>query len=106
MSPQTAAALRDRGGNLYVWLDGASMLHVRATPPQSAITFDTIYADGLLVHVDHEIEPPTRWVIERKRLPRLHFEARYDPPEESEHYEREGILGKLINAIFNEGVWP
>ena len=60
MSAATAAALRNRGGNLYVWAEGAGLLRTSTNPPGSLV-YDTCFGEGWAVHVDREIEPPTRW---------------------------------------------
>lgn len=82
MAPGTAAALRERGGHLYVWADGAGMPRASINPPAQRISYDTTtVADSCLVHVDSGIKPPHAWVIKCRRLPWPHFVALYDPPE-------------------------
>jgi hypothetical protein len=101
MSAATAAALRERGGNVYVWADGAGMLRTSTNPPTGSIVYDRCFGEGWAVHVDREIEPPTRWVIERQRLPWPRFRALYDPPE-SEWSAPE--LGDIVEGILG-GPW-
>lgn len=83
MSRATLAALKKRGGNLFIWLDGAGMIHVRPNAPSSSARFETIESDSVVLHVDCEIKPPRRWVIVYSRLPWPHFVAHHDPPEGS-----------------------
>ena len=97
MDSATAAALVKQGGNLYVWAEELGMPKARTEPPARAILYETIYGEGWSVHIDREIEPPSRWVIKRKRLPWLHFEALYDPLASG--WSRP-TLGGLIEAIF------
>jgi hypothetical protein len=35
LSPRTRAALKKRGGNLFIWRDGAGMLHARTREPRA-----------------------------------------------------------------------
>jgi hypothetical protein len=108
MSPATAAALVERGGNLYVWADsagfveGAGLIRARTEPPARETLYDTISGEGWAVHIDRDIEPPPRWVIKRKRLPWPHFEAIYDSAESE--WSRP-TLGGLI-AAFLDRAWP
>lgn len=81
MSPATLAALKKRGGTLFIWLDGAGMIHVRTHEPRAMVTFEPIRGEDYVLHVDSEIKPPKRWVIVYKRLPWPHFDALHDPPE-------------------------
>ena len=81
MSTATAAALRESGGNLYVWAEGAGLLRTSTNPPAGSLLYGTCSGEGWVVYVDREIQPPTRWVIERQRLPWPRFRALYDPPE-------------------------
>jgi len=81
MNEKTVAVLRARGGNLYVWTDGAGMPRARTAPPPEPISFATTPGDGWSVHIDSTIAPPPRWVIHWTRLPWPHFRALYNPPE-------------------------
>jgi hypothetical protein len=58
--------------------------------------FETVERDGLAIHIESEIKPPTRWVITHTRLPWPHFNALYDPVE---HGDR---VGTVIDNI----LWP
>ncbi|MDX6480368.1 MAG: hypothetical protein QOG85_878 [Gaiellaceae bacterium] len=75
MSPKTVAALRARGGSLYVWADKAGMLHARATPPPEAISYETVFSHDCTIHIDVELAFAVRWRITWKRLPWPHFDA-------------------------------
>lgn len=100
MSPATITALVRRGGNLYISTNSAGWLVARTDLPADAILYDTIHGDGWALHIDREIAPPLRWVVKWKRLLWPHFEALYDPPEES-GWSRP-TLGGLIDAFFND----
>jgi hypothetical protein len=95
MSRATHAALNGRGGKLFIWLDGAGMMHVRPSRPRSPVSFDTIETDAVVLHVDPEIKPPHRWVIVYSRLPWPHFVAHHDPPP-----------GSVFDAIVDNVTWP
>jgi hypothetical protein len=95
-STATTAALRKRGGALYLWLDQAGMLHARTKRPGRPVTFEDIDGDGFTLHVDVQITPPKRWVIIRKRLPWPHFDALYDP----------AAWGSKLDAIMDGIRWP
>jgi hypothetical protein len=79
MSPGTAAALRQRGGILYVWADKAGMVRARTNPPVEALDYDTFSGNGWSLHVDRGIAPAHRWLIKWRRLPWPHFRAFYNP---------------------------
>jgi hypothetical protein len=83
MSSRTVAALRARGGNLYIWWDNgqAALLRAAAKPPRGGIEFETFSCPGALVHLDREIAPTGRWLVQWKRLPWPHFRVLFDPPE-------------------------
>lgn len=82
VSPATARALCERGGNLYVWADGAGMPHADIDRPTQTVSYNTTTSpEGWSIHIDSSIEPPRRWLIKWRRLPWPHFVARYNPPE-------------------------
>jgi hypothetical protein len=95
MSRATLAALKRRGGRLFIWLDGAGMMHVRTGGPGHSVRFEAIETDDVVVHVDSEIKPPQRWVIAYSRLPWPHFAAFHDPPP-----------GSVFDAITDNINWP
>ena len=95
MSRGTLAKLRKRGGNLFVWLDGAGMMHVRPRRPADPVRFESIETDDVVLQVDAEIKPPSRWVIVYTRFPWPHFDAYHDPPP-----------GSLFDAIVDNITWP
>jgi hypothetical protein len=81
MDEKTAAALRARGGKLYVWLDGAGLPRAGTTPPLRAMEFATISGDGWSVHVDSAIPPNPKWFIKWSRFPWPHFTPWYNVRE-------------------------
>jgi hypothetical protein len=100
MSPAAVAALRARGGNLYVWAEGAGLLRARAkNPPRESISYDTFSSDGCSIHVDQGIEPATRWLIKWTRLPWPHFQAFYNPSK-PETFDKlvEGIIDGITRG--------
>ena len=68
LNEKTAAALRARGGNLYVTKDAAGLPRARTDPPEGALSLTTISGDGWFVHVDPTMGP-AHWVIKWTRLP-------------------------------------
>ena len=79
MSPAAVSALHARGGNLYLWAEGAGLLRARANPPRESISYDTFSSNGCSIHVDQGIEPASRWLIKWTRLPWPHFQVFYNP---------------------------
>ncbi len=78
MSAATAAALRERGGNLYVWTDGAGLPIARTKPSNADITYTTIRSDeGWAVHIDSRLVRALPWLIKWTRFPWPHFRAIY-----------------------------
>jgi hypothetical protein len=96
LTARATDALRKRGSHLYIWADQAGMIHVRTKPPSKSANFETVERDGLAIHIESEIKPPTRWVITHTRLPWPHFNALYDPVE---HGDR---VGTVVDNI----LWP
>jgi hypothetical protein len=86
MSEKTAAALRERGGNLYVWTEGAGLPVARTVPPHEPIAFTTTSRDDWFVHVDSSIDGVPGWLIKWTRLPWPRFSAEYyDVPPDFGH---------------------
>jgi hypothetical protein len=102
MSPSTASALRERGGNLYVTAVGTGMLRTSMNSPDDPARFDRFSGEGWSVYVDRDIEPPTRWVIKWTRWPRPHFAALHDPPDSE--WSRPS-LGDVVEG-FLRTPWP
>jgi hypothetical protein len=78
MSPKTAAALRERGGTLYLWADKAGLLRARTTPPPHSITYDTVVLDGCSIYVEQGIAPAAAdwiWELVWHRFPWPRFAA-------------------------------
>jgi hypothetical protein len=97
MTLAAVSALRARGGNLYLWAEGAGLLRAKANPPRKSISYDTFSSNGCSIHVDQGIEPASRWLIKRTRLPWPHFQAFYNP---SEPETLDGVVDRLIDGIF------
>jgi hypothetical protein len=68
MSAKTVAALRQRGGHLYVTKDSAGLPRARTVPPEGFIPLTTISGDGWVAHVDSSIDP-RRWFVKWTRIP-------------------------------------
>jgi len=96
LSPATRSALKKRGGNLFIWRDGAGMLHARTQRPRASVNFETIPSDDVTLHIASEIPPPKRWLVIYKRLPWPHFEPLYDPIER----------GDRVSAVVDNINWP
>ena len=99
MSAATAQALRDEGGTLYVWADGAGLPRTRTSPPTAPTDFATFNGDGWAVHIERAIKPPLRWAIKRKRFPWPRFVAVYNPSDAD--WGRVS-LGDIVSAIASE----
>ena len=97
MSPRTVAALRRRGGSLYIWMDKAGLLRGRAIPPAEPITYNTFLHESCSIHIDAEFVPGKRWVVQWKLLPWPHFRVLYDPPPPSSSAAR-GFLEGIFDA--------
>ena len=98
-STETAAELRKRGGNLYLWLNKTGMLQVRTKPPRAPVTFETIDGDGFTVHVDAQIKPPTRWRIIHRRFLWSRFDALYGPPTDLPLTT--DLIGKVMDSFIS-----
>ena len=96
-----AAALRARGGILYVWRDQAGMIRARAKPPVEALSFETFYGDGWTVQIDRGItsKPVRCWLIVRKRIPWPHFRA-FDDPFPPSSISGGDIVGEILDGVF------
>ena len=92
MTRAAVSALRARGGNLYLWVEGAGLLRARANPPRKSNGYDTFSSNGGSIHVDQGIKPASRWLIKWTRLPWPHFQAFYNP-------SRPDTLDGLIDGI-------
>jgi hypothetical protein len=80
MNPATVTAIRDRGGNLYIWADQAGLLQARATAPAEQIIYDPYFSHGCSIHIDRGIGRIDRLHVTWKRLPWPHFSAVYTSP--------------------------
>ena len=78
--PDAAKLIREKGGRLYVWIDGAGMKHVGQHAPRTAGDRDwsEYETDGVYLFVDKAIYPPGSWVVVFHRLPRRRVDALYD----------------------------
>ena len=66
----------EHGGNVYVWVDDASLKHVHLEPPDHPVEFETFPGDGFTFHQDTGIqEPPDEWKVVLRHLPTKHVDA-------------------------------
>ena len=100
MSPRTVAALRRRGGNLYIWMDRVGLLRARASPPVELFTYNTLFREGCSIHIQGDLDPAGLWVVRWKLLPWPHFRVFYDPDPPTGT-----AVGGLLDGIF-EAPWP
>jgi len=78
LSPGAVAALRARGGKLYLLADKAGLLLARVTPPAELVIFDSVVIDGCSIYVERTMAPlvpGSFWWITWRRFPRPHFAA-------------------------------
>lgn len=75
MHPDAAALIREKGGRVYVWIDGAGMKHVHPHPPHHIVAWNELPGSDVDLFVDPEIEPPPKWVIVLHHLPYRHIDA-------------------------------
>jgi hypothetical protein len=100
MSEKTAAALRKRGGILYVWIDGTGIAQARTAPPREAVSFVPISSDGWTVQIDSTIAPQNRVLIKWTRLPWPHFMPTFNPIERSgEGIDAGDVVGGVIGGV-------
>ncbi len=78
MSTKTVAALREQGGNLYIWADDVGLFQASPTAPEEQTVYDRFSSHGSSIYVDREIDLELPLLITWKRLPRPHFSAVYD----------------------------
>ena len=68
MSEETADALRQRGGQLYITKDSAGLPRARTVSPEGTIPLTTISGDGWVAHVDSTINSAW-WLVKWTRFP-------------------------------------
>jgi hypothetical protein len=73
--PDAAELIREKGGSVYVWADGAGMKHVHPHPPEHAVAWDNFQVAGISVFIDRTIDPPGKWVVVLHHLPFRHVDA-------------------------------
>ena len=82
--PDAAALVREKGGCVYISVDGAGMEHVHLHPPHShkqGVDWQELDADGVHVFVDPGIESPSKWVLVLHHVPYRHIQALWDGTE-------------------------
>jgi hypothetical protein len=80
--PDAAEFIRDEGGCVYVWLDGAEMRHVRRHPPHHVVNWSEFQTGKVRLFVDPGIPEPSKWVVVLHHLPYPHLDVLPDgkPP--------------------------
>lgn len=75
--PDAAELIREKGGAVYVSVDGAGMEHVHFQPPHGRddTTWNELDAEGIRVFVDPGIEPPDKWLVILHHIPYRHVQA-------------------------------
>jgi len=76
--PAAAQLIREKGGTLYISVDGAGMEHVHFHPPHwrsDAMTWNELDADGIRVFVDPGIASPDKWLVILHHIPYRHVQA-------------------------------
>jgi hypothetical protein len=68
----------EKGGKLYIWIDGAGMKHVHPHPPGHEVAWSELSGSGIEVFVDPGIDPPPTWVIVLHHVPYRHVDALWD----------------------------
>ncbi|MDQ1382157.1 MAG: hypothetical protein QOJ71_2876 [Actinomycetota bacterium] len=77
--PGAVELIRDQGGCLYIWIDGAGMKHVRHQPPsRTEKDWFEFEVEGVRLFVDEAIDPPQKWVVVIHHLPWRHVDALYN----------------------------
>jgi hypothetical protein len=90
---EAVAFIAEHGGRLYVYADKAGMKHVKTEPPRdSSIGFNQIEADGFLLYVEDDIDPPHTWKVKFHHLPYHHVDVLWDG------YQPSDSLGYLNGA--------
>jgi hypothetical protein len=103
MSADSAAALRERGGNLYVWTDGAGIPVARTKPSNAGLTYTTTRSDeGWAVHIDSSLVHSLPWLIKWTRFPWPHFKAIYGPQAAIGGYRLgwSDVIAGIVEAIW------
>jgi hypothetical protein len=77
--PEAISFIAEHGGRLYVYADKAGMKHVKTEPPHDpSIRFEQIEADGFLMYVEDDIDPPHTWTVKFHHLPYHHLDVLWD----------------------------
>lgn len=78
ISAPAAAAIRQRGGELWIWPSADRWPYCTTEPPGDSHQW-TLYRQGeFVVQVDATIVPPERWVFEQPEHPGRHLDARWN----------------------------
>jgi hypothetical protein len=77
VSPEAAAVIRNRGGQLWIWPSPDQSAYATTEPPGEAHEWTTYRQAGFVVHVDDAIVPPERWVIAPPTTGSRHLLARW-----------------------------
>ena len=78
VSPDAAAAIRYRGGQLWIWPSPRTWsVYATTEPPGDAHEWTTHRQAGFVVHVDDAIVPPERWAVELPATESRHLLARW-----------------------------
>jgi hypothetical protein len=77
--PEAVLFIVEHGGRLYVYADKAGMKHVKTEPPHDpSIRFEQIEADGFLMYVEDDLNPPGVWNVKFHHLPYHHVDVLWD----------------------------
>ncbi len=60
--------IQRRGGNLYIWVDGAGVEYVRTRPPRRRREWHRLEASGFTLFQDLQIPRPEFWRVALRRL--------------------------------------
>lgn len=77
VSPEAAAVIRNRGGQLWIWPSPAQSAYATTEPPGDAHEWTAHRQAGFVVHVDDAIVPPERWVLAPPTTGSRHLLARW-----------------------------
>lgn len=89
VSPDAAAVIRQRGGQLWIWPSPYKAAYATTEPPGDTHEWTDYRQAGFVVHVDDAIVPPHRWVVDLPTDKSRFLDARWNG--EDPH----GALGRL-----------
>jgi hypothetical protein len=87
--PEAVSFIATHGGRLYVYADASGRKHVETKAPENlSLRFESVKADGFLMHVQVGIEHPDAWRVKLRQVPHHRLEVLWDDHPEHRQVKR------------------